>query len=155
MTLLGCQATGTPESRSSASSLASSILPENTLSSALQAFNSHPTGEIKELASLVQKSTGLTSEQAMGSISSLVILAQNSLGRSQNNELGELIPGYDALKGTELSSLITSQDSLEAAFSQLGINPSMISKVAPVLINELKNQGASSGLIKGLSTLWK
>ncbi|EJE8516214.1 DUF2780 domain-containing protein [Vibrio parahaemolyticus] len=153
--LLGCQTTGTPESTSSVTSLASSALSGNALSSALQAFSSKSTGETKGLASLVQESTGLTSEQAMGSVSSLLALAQSSLGQSQNNELGKLIPGYDALKSTGLSALITNQGALETAFSQLGISPSMISTIAPVLINALKSQGASSGLMKSLSALWK
>ena len=153
--LLGCQVIGSPESTSSVSSLASSTLSEKALSEALQAFGSQSTGETKGLASLVRESTGLTSEQAMGGIGSLLALAQGSLEQSQNNELGKLISGYDALKSTGLSTLITNQGSLETAFSQLGISPSMISTIAPVLINALKSQGASTGLMKSLSALWK
>lgn len=153
--LLGCQATGNPKTTSAVSSLASSALSGKALSGALQAFGSKSSGETKGLASLVQESTGLTSEQAMGSVSSMLALAQSSLGQSQSNELGQLIPGYDALQSTGLSSLITNYSSLEAAFSQLGISPSMVTAIAPVLINALKSQGASSGLMNSLSELWK
>ena len=84
----------------------------------------------------------------------MLALAQGELSSSQDSELSQLIPGYDALESSGLSSLITNNASLESAFSQLGLNPSMIDTFAPLLLGALQTQGASSGLLQSLSSLW-
>lgn len=153
--LFGCQATGTTENTSATPMMSSGALSEIALSGALQAFGSQATTEIQGISSLVQESTEVSSSQAMGSVGSLLALAQSSLGQSQNDELNRLLPGYDQINSTGLSSLITNQSALETAFSGLGLSPSMVSTIAPVLINTLTNQGASSVLVQSLSALWQ
>lgn len=153
--LFGCQAIGTTEKTSATPATSSGVLSEAALRSALQVFGSQTTTDIQGLSSLVQESTGVSSSQAMGGVGSLLALAQNSLVQSQNNELSRLLPGYDQVSSTGLSSLITNQSALDTAFSGLGLSPSMVNTVAPVLINVLTNQGASPGLIQSLSSLWQ
>ena len=152
--LLGCQTTGTSSTSALESSSGYSALTGPLLTSALQAWGQEADAGTQSLVSDVQQATGATSEQALGGIGSLLALAQGGLDSSQNSELSQLVPGYGALESSGLSSLITNNASLESAFSQLGLSPSMIDTFAPLLLDALQTQGASSGLLQSLSSLW-
>ncbi|KJY84263.1 hypothetical protein TW81_05565 [Vibrio galatheae] len=153
VSLLGCQATGSSEPSTTSTNSAYSDLASTALTGALQMWGQQNGSE--DLTSSIQQATGVTSEQAAGGIGSLFALAQSSLGESQNSELGELIPGYDQLESSGLSSMITNSGALDSAFSALGMDPSMVSTFAPIVISALQSQGASSSLVQALSTLWQ
>lgn len=94
-------------------------------------------------------------EQATTGVGALLSLAQSSLGSEQQSELSSLIPGMDSLTSSGLLSSIQNMDSVKSAFSSVGLDPSMISQFAPVVLDYLSSQGASSGLMDSLTSLWQ
>ncbi|CAH0533140.1 hypothetical protein VST7929_01001 [Vibrio stylophorae] len=150
-TLLGCQSTSGSSNADSDSGYGA--LAGTALTTAMQAWGAQ--GASNPLADTIQQATNVSNEQAVGGLGSLLALAQNSLGSEQNSELSSLIPGYGALESTGLTSLVTNNSSLNSAFSALGLDPSMVSTFAPLIINGLKAQGASSSLLSSLTSLWQ
>ncbi|MDK9758897.1 DUF2780 domain-containing protein, partial [Vibrio sp. D173a] len=96
----------------------------------------------------------VTSDQALGGIGSMLALAQNSLGSADNKELSSLIPGMSTLESTGLTSILNSQGAVESAFSGLGMDSLMITTFAPIILQALQSQGATSGLLDSLSAIW-
>ncbi|WP_338163375.1 DUF2780 domain-containing protein [Vibrio sp. 10N] len=94
-------------------------------------------------------------EQATTGVGALLSLAQSSLGSDQQSELGSLIPGMDSLTNSGLLSSIQDMDSVKSAFSSVGLDPAMISQFAPVVLDYLSSQGASTGLMESLTSLWQ
>ncbi len=94
-------------------------------------------------------------EQATTGVGALLSLAQSSLGSEQKSELSSLIPGMDSLTSSGLLSSIQDMESVKSAFSSVGLDPSMISQFAPVVLDYLGSQGASSGLMDSLTSLWQ
>ncbi|KIT58242.1 hypothetical protein H334_12670, partial [Vibrio parahaemolyticus 901128] len=82
-------------------------------------------------------------------------LAQSQLSQQNSTELQSLIPGLSNLKGAQsLLGNIESLSAVQSAFNALGLDQSMISQFAPVILGYLNEQGASEGLLKSLSGLW-
>jgi hypothetical protein len=88
-------------------------------------------------------------------VGSLLALAQNNLGESQNSELAGLIPGYDSLQSTGLTAMIANNETVKSAFTALGMDPSLISTFVPIILQTLQSQGASSSLLSSLGTIWQ
>ncbi|GAL27419.1 hypothetical protein JCM19239_5619 [Vibrio variabilis] len=97
----------------------------------------------------------ISPEQATTGVGALLSLAQSSLGSEQQSELSSLIPGMDSLTSSGLLSSIQDMDSVKSAFSSVGLDPSMISEFAPIVLDYLGSQGASSGLMDSLTSLWQ
>ncbi|GAL37800.1 hypothetical protein JCM19240_6716 [Vibrio maritimus] len=97
----------------------------------------------------------ISPEQATTGVGALLSLAQSSLGSEQQSELSSLIPGMDSLTNSGLLSSIQNMESVKSAFSSVGLDPSMISQFAPVVLDYLGSQGASSGLMESLTSLWQ
>jgi hypothetical protein len=152
--LVGCQSTSTGNQASTDSNGAYSALAGAALTAAMQAWGAQG-GETLSLADSVQQATSVSTDQAVGGVGSLLALAQNSLSSTQNSELGGLVPGYSALSSSGLTSLITSSDAVNNAFSAMGLDPSMVSTFAPIILSALQSQGASSTLINSLGTIWQ
>lgn len=95
-------------------------------------------------------------EQAAGGAGALLSLASNSLSSSNNNELSQLIPGFSSLQNSVpgLSQLATNSDGVSSVFSSLGLDPSLVSKFAPIILQYLTSQNASSGLLGSLGDIW-
>lgn len=158
--IVGCQSTSSETQNTTTSNTTNSYstLTNAALMAALQAWgqqNSGSTTSTSTLASSIQQATNVTTEQAAGGVGSLLALAQNNLSTTQNTELGSLIPGYDTLKSTGLTSLITNNTAVDTAFSALGMNSSMVSTFAPIILNSLQTQGASSSLVSALGSIWQ
>ncbi|RTZ14766.1 hypothetical protein EJ063_15780 [Vibrio aquaticus] len=153
--MVGCQSTGEQSQESSEGNSSNySALAGAALSGAIQTWSQQGAANT-DLAGQIQQATNVTSDQAIGGVGSLLALAQNSLGSTQSQELGSLIPGYDVLENSGLSSLITNSGAVDSAFSALGMDPALVSTFAPLLINALQAQGASTGLTQALSTIWQ
>ncbi|WP_038175194.1 MULTISPECIES: DUF2780 domain-containing protein [Vibrio] len=155
LALLGCQSTGTQGDTTQASNTNYNQLATAALTGALQVWGQQSGAASTDLASTVQQASGVTSEQAVGGIGSMLALAQSSLGSSQSSELANLIPGYELLESSGLSSMITNSGAVDSAFAALGMDPAMVSTFAPLIINALQSQGASSALMQGLSSIWQ
>ncbi|EQB4363244.1 DUF2780 domain-containing protein [Vibrio parahaemolyticus] len=111
--------------------------------------------ESSPLTELLTSQLPVSTEQAAGGSSALIALAQNQLSQQNSTELQSLIPGLSNLKGAQsLLGNIESLSAVQSAFNALGLDPSMISQFAPVILGYLNEQGASEGLLKSLSGLW-
>ncbi|AYO05667.1 DUF2780 domain-containing protein [Vibrio parahaemolyticus] len=111
--------------------------------------------ESSPLTELLTSQLPVSTEQAAGGSSALIALAQSQLSQQNSTELQSLIPGLSNLKGVQsLLGNIESLSAVQSAFNALGLDPSMISQFAPVILGYLNEQGASEGLLKSLSGLW-
>ncbi|EHK9179825.1 DUF2780 domain-containing protein [Vibrio parahaemolyticus] len=111
--------------------------------------------ESSPLTELLTSQLPVSTEQAAGGSSALIALAQSQLSQQNSTELQSLIPGLSNLKGAQsLLGNIESLSTVQSAFNALGLDPSMISQFAPVILGYLNEQGASEGLLKSLSGLW-
>ncbi|EJC6792543.1 DUF2780 domain-containing protein [Vibrio parahaemolyticus] len=111
--------------------------------------------ESSPLTELLTSQLPVSTEQAAGGSSALIALAQSQLSQQNSTELQSLIPGLSNLKGAQsLLGNIESLSAIQSAFNTLGLDPSMISQFAPVILGYLNEQGASEGLLKSLSGLW-
>ncbi len=111
--------------------------------------------ESSPLTELLTSQLPVSTEQAAGGSSALIALAQSQLSQQNSTELQSLIPGLSNLKGAQsLLGNIESLSAVQSAFDALGLDPSMISQFAPVILGYLNEQGASEGLLKSLSGLW-
>ncbi|CAI2299976.1 DUF2780 domain-containing protein [Vibrio parahaemolyticus] len=116
-----------------------------------QGLNAEPS----PLTELLTSQLPVSTEQAAGGSSALIALAQSQLSQQNSTELQSLIPGLSNLKGAQtLLGNIESLSAVQSAFNALGLDPSMISQFAPVILGYLNEQGASEGLLKSLSGLW-
>ncbi|QXO17685.1 DUF2780 domain-containing protein [Vibrio ostreae] len=99
-------------------------------------------------------------QQATGGVGAMLSLAQNQLSESNSEELGQLLPGMDQLTNLNLSgskdtlSGLNNLSAVHDVFKGLGLDPSMISQFAPLVLQYLTSQGASDGLLGSLSKLW-
>ncbi len=111
--------------------------------------------ESSPLTELLTSQLPVSTEQAAGGSSALIALAQSQLSQQNSTELQSLIPGLSNLKGAQsLLGNIESLSAVQSAFNALGLDPSMVSQFAPVILGYLNEQGASEGLLKSLSGLW-
>ncbi|MDP5255603.1 MULTISPECIES: DUF2780 domain-containing protein [unclassified Vibrio] len=99
----------------------------------------------------------VSSAQATAGSGALFALASSQLSAENSSELSSLVPGLSSLQSSVpgLSSMATSMGSVTQIFESLGMDASMVSQYAPVLLQYLSNQGASSGLMSSLSSLWQ
>jgi hypothetical protein len=152
--LFGCQNTSSGTQESSTTTNSYSSMASSALFAAANAWGQQ-NQQSSTLADAIQQSTNVTSEQALGGVGSLLALAQNNLGESQNSELAGLIPGYDSLQSTGLTAMIANNETVKSAFTALGMDPSLISTFVPIILQTLQSQGASSSLLSSLGTIWQ
>ncbi|MDN3679040.1 DUF2780 domain-containing protein [Vibrio tapetis subsp. quintayensis] len=127
-------------------SLATSALSDSTAS-----VESSPI--VKQLTD----SLGVSPTQASGGAGALLALASNSLSGSQSSELTNLIPGMSSLTESVpgLMGMANNLSAVNDVFAKLGLDPSMVAQFAPIIMEYLTGQGASSGLLGSLSSIWK
>ncbi|MEC7310237.1 DUF2780 domain-containing protein [Vibrio gigantis] len=153
LAVVSCASTSDSEQTSSSSDTNYSQLSQTALMAAVNMWSQQ--NETTPLADTVADQASVTSDQAIGGIGSMLALAQNSLGTADNKELATLIPGMSTLESTGLSSLLNSQSAVESAFTSLGMDSSMVSTFAPIVLQALQSQGATSGLMDSLAAVWQ
>ncbi|MEZ8586669.1 DUF2780 domain-containing protein [Vibrio cyclitrophicus] len=153
LAVVSCASTSDSGTTSSTSDTNYSQLTQTALMAAVNMWSQQ--NETTPLADTVTNQASVTSDQAVGGIGSMLALAQNSLGTADNNELASLIPGMSTLESTGLTSVLNSQGAVESAFSGLGMDSSMISTFAPIILQALQSQGATSGLMDSLAAVWQ
>ncbi|GEA60468.1 DUF2780 domain-containing protein [Vibrio comitans] len=113
------------------------------------------TAQSTPLTDLLTSELNVTPTQAAGGAGALLSLAQTQLSDENSSELSSLIPGLDSFTGsTGLTSMITNMDSVKSTFEGLGIDPALVSQFAPIILQYLTSEGASSGLLGSLTSLW-
>ncbi|MDN2669185.1 DUF2780 domain-containing protein [Vibrio sp. 14N.309.X.WAT.E.F5] len=153
LAVVSCASTSDSEQTGSSSDTNYSQLSQTALMAAVNMWSQQ--NETTPLADTVADQASVTSDQAIGGIGSMLALAQNSLGSADNKELATLIPGMSSLESTGLSSVLSSQGAVESAFSSLGMDSSMITTFAPIILQTLQSQGATSGLMDSLAAIWQ
>ena len=153
LAVVSCASTSDSEQTSSSSDTNYSQLSQTALMAAVNMWSQQ--NETTPLADTVADQASVTSDQAIGGIGSMLALAQNSLGSADNKELATLIPGMSSLESTGLSSVLSSQGAVESAFAGLGMDSSMVTTFAPIILQALQSQGATSGLMDSLAAIWQ
>ncbi|WP_027351315.1 DUF2780 domain-containing protein [Halotalea alkalilenta] len=132
-------------------------------------------GNLNDASQLVDSLTsqlGVNRQQAIGGAAAMLAQAKGALGDNQFSQLSNQAPGIDGLlssaNATGGGSLLSQVSSLaggqgqsqgdngmvDAAFKALGMDSSMTSQFAPVMLQYFGGQGVSSGLLSSLSSLW-
>lgn len=153
LAVVSCASTSDSEQTGSTSDTNYSQLSQTALMAAVKMWSQQ--NETTPLADTVADQASVTSDQAIGGIGSMLALAQNSLGSADNKELASLIPGMSSLESTGLSSVLSSQGAVESAFAGLGMDSSMVTTFAPIILQALQSQGATSGLMDSLAAIWQ
>ncbi|EGQ7757395.1 TPA: DUF2780 domain-containing protein [Vibrio vulnificus] len=150
--LMGCQTTSKQAQTGTESGYGE--MANAALMSAVQTWSQKGSID-NDIITAIQSSANISSEQAVGGVGSLLALAKNSLSSNESTELAGLMPGFDSLQSSGLTALISNNDTVKSAFSALGLDPALISTFTPIILSALQNQGASSGLLDSLSSIWK
>ncbi len=108
------------------------------------------------VSSLMEK-LGLSSNQAIGGLGSLLSLAKGTLSSDQFKQLASVIPSADKYMGALEGLGITGSDikdaaGLQSAFSKLGMNQEQASGFVPTVSDLVGEMGGDSvkGLLSGL-----
>ncbi|MDW6018755.1 DUF2780 domain-containing protein [Vibrio plantisponsor] len=136
----------------------SKLSESNDLSSMVSSTLSQ-TESNSALLTQITSQLPVSQTQAAGGVGSLLALAQNQLSDSNSSELETLLPGLNQLTSlSESSSAIAKIANMEAVnnvFNKLGLDSSMVAQFAPLVLQYLTSQGASSDLLGSLSSLWQ
>ncbi|MBY7692497.1 DUF2780 domain-containing protein [Vibrio parahaemolyticus] len=139
----------------SAHAFLDTVVDKSSKNSLMDMVSQGLNAESSPLTELLTSQLPVSTEQAAGGSSALIALAQSQLSQQNSTELQSLVPGLSNLKGAQsLLGNIESLSAVQSAFNALGLDPSMISQFAPVILGYLNEQGASEGLLKSLSGLW-
>jgi len=92
------------------------------------------------LTGLLGSNLGLTSDQASGAVGSVLSLAQEKLPSSDYSQVASAVPGAAGYvqKAKDLGAVtgpIGDVNGLNAAYSKLGISPTVASQVTPLISN--------------------
>ncbi|WP_105903577.1 DUF2780 domain-containing protein [Vibrio gangliei] len=110
-----------------------------------------------ELVNSLKDQLGVSTEQAAGGAGALLAMASSQLSGASGEELSGLSSNLSGLLETAKSTG-TSLDSMAAvktAFEKLGLDSSMVEQYVPIVLDYLGDEGASSGLLSSLTSLWK
>jgi hypothetical protein len=136
----------------------SKLSESNDLSSMVSSTLSQTESNSALLTQIISQ-LPVSDTQAAGGVGSLLALAQNQLSDANSSELETLLPGLNQLTSlSESSSAIAKIADMEAVnnvFNKLGLDSSMVSQFAPLVLQYLTSQGASSDLLGSLSSLWQ
>ncbi|NVZ21932.1 DUF2780 domain-containing protein [Pseudomonas costantinii] len=138
-----------------------------------------PSSQTAGLLSALTSQLNVTPEQAVGGTGAMLGLAKNQLSGTDYSQLGKSVPGLDKLSGSNsLGSLgalsgmlgqsggsktsgldgllgnVKNTGDLNTAFGALGMDNSMVGKFAPVILQYLGGQGASSSVLGKLAQAW-
>lgn len=138
-----------------------------------------PSSQTAGLLSALTSQLNVTPEQAVGGTGAMLGLAKNQLSGTDYSQLGKGVPGLDQLSGSNsLGSLgalsgmlgqsggsktsgldgllgnVKSTSDLNTAFSALGMDSGMVGQFAPVILQYLGSQGASTSVLGKLAQAW-
>ena len=138
-----------------------------------------PSSQTAGLLSALTSQLNVTPEQAVGGTGAMLGLAKNQLSGTDYSQVGKSVPGLDQLSGSNsLGSLgalsgmlgqsggsktsgldgllgnVKSTNDLNTAFSALGMDSGMVGQFAPVILQYLGSQGASTSVLGKLAQAW-
>lgn len=105
---------------------------------------------------LLTNQLGVSTEQAVSGTGALFGLAQQQLSSADLSELESLIPWSSNLPNVQgVLGNIENMQTVKTAFESMGLDPQMVNKFVPVILDYLKQSGASEGLLGTLGEIWK
>ncbi|WP_158700920.1 DUF2780 domain-containing protein [Phytohalomonas tamaricis] len=127
--------------------------------------------QASDLVSTLSDQLGVTQQQAIGGSAAMLALAKSQLGDTQFNQLSNQAPGIDGLlssasavsgsssllsriSGSSSSSTSGDSSMVNSAFKMLGMDSSMMTQFAPIMLNYFGGNGVSSGLLGSLASVW-
>ncbi len=127
--------------------------------------------EVAGLLNTLGTQLNVTPEQAVGGTGALLGLAKNKLSNADFSQLAKSVPGLEQMSGTSaLESLlgksgnnsmlnsalgnVQNMGDVNNAFKALGMDSTMVSQFAPLILQYLGQQGASGSALQSLSGLW-
>ncbi|RMN93864.1 hypothetical protein ALQ51_00588 [Pseudomonas cannabina] len=136
--------------------------------------------EVAGLLNTLGTQLNVTPEQAVGGTGALLGLAKNKLSNADFSQLAKSVPGLEQMSGTSaleslggangLGSLlgksgnnsmlnsalgnVQNMGDVNNAFKALGMDSTMVSQFAPLILQYLGQQGASGSALQSLSGLW-
>ena len=109
----------------------------------------------------VKNQLPISDQQAGGGVAALLAFANNKLPQQNQTELNTVLPNLGQLTQLGLSTTnfspttMTHLKNVTNVFNQLGLDANMIAQFTPIIIQYLTSQGAGSGLIGALQTMWQ
>ena len=139
----------------SAHAFLDSITDKSSESGLMDMVGKSLSTESSPLTDLLTSQLSVSKEQAVGGSGALLALAQSELSDENSSELESLVPGLSTLSSAQsLLGNVESLSAVQSTFDTLGLDSSMISQFAPVILQYLNEQGASEGLLSSLTGLW-
>lgn len=115
------------------------------------------TVKASDFISDVSKKTNLDIKQTSKAVANILQYSQSNMTKPEQAKVSGSIPVWEQLASTGLSS-ITSSEALQNSFKTMGIEPSLIQTIAPLIIEFMQSQtGKETGQIisNSLSSLLK
>ncbi|BBM65798.1 hypothetical protein ACOMICROBIO_GDFFDHBD_00177 [Vibrio sp. B1REV9] len=107
------------------------------------------------IADMVGEKLSISTDMAASGSSAMLALAENQLKGDNLSELNKLVPGLSDLTDISLTmGSIDSLDKVKSAFSKSGMDASQIAQFSPIILDYLKQKGASDNLLGSLSSVW-
>lgn len=107
------------------------------------------------IAEAVGKKLTISNDMAASGTSAMLAYAETKLTGDNLSELNTLVPGLSDLTDISLTmDSIDSMDKVKSAFSKAGLDASQIAEFSPIILDYLKQKGATSNLLGTLSSLW-
>ncbi len=97
-----------------------------------------PTVQNNSLVSSLSSSLGVTPTQAIGGTAVLLNSAKSKMEPSQYAELTKQTPGLGDILSSGAATSILGGSNVNSQFEALGMNSSMVSQFAPVILNYAK-----------------
>jgi len=98
----------------------------------------------------VKKQTGLSTTQSTGAIGTLLGYAGNNLSSSDYSSITNKVPELKSITSnptiSPLISTLTSSDMVQSTLKGMGVDPSLVQTIIPIVVNYVsQNGGQSSG----------
>ena len=97
----------------------------------------------------------ISTDMAGSGTSAMLAYAESQLKGQNLAELNKLVPGLSDLTDVSLTmDSIDSMDKVKSAFTKAGLDASQIADFSPIILDYLKQKGATSDLLGALTSLW-
>ncbi|MGR5236812.1 DUF2780 domain-containing protein [Vibrio alfacsensis] len=107
------------------------------------------------IAEAVGEKLTISTDMAASGSSAMLAYAESKLKGDNLSELNKLVPGLSDLTDISLTmDSIDSMDKVKSAFSKAGLDASQVAEFSPIILDYLKQKGATSDLLGALSSLW-
>ena len=97
-----------------------------------------------QLASDVSKGTGLDIKQASSAVANLLQYSQSNMTADEQKQVTNSYPAWTQLASTGAMTAINSSEALRNSFTAMGIDPSLIQTMIPIVVQFFQSQSDES-----------